>query len=50
MDTSAETTIVDYRLTFADQENKLLFSISFAANKRKFAVTLFHFQKVVVFR
>jgi hypothetical protein len=46
MGTFAETTNVDYRLSFADQGNKLPFSISFAENKWKFAVSIFRLQQI----
>jgi hypothetical protein len=40
----AEAAIVDYRLSFADIEKKLLFSISVPANKQKFALSVFCLQ------
>jgi hypothetical protein len=41
MCTFAETAIIDYRLPFADQGNKLPFPFLSAVNKRKFAVSVF---------
>jgi hypothetical protein len=38
MATFAEIAIADYRFSFANQGKQLPFSISFAENKRKFAV------------
>ncbi len=46
MRTSAETAIVDYRLSFADRRKQTSdLPFPFAANKRKFAVSAFRFQK-----
>jgi hypothetical protein len=42
----AETAIVDYHLSFADQEKQTsIFHFRFSANKRKFAVSIFRLQK-----
>jgi hypothetical protein len=43
MGTFAETIIVDYRLSFADQGTPTCFLFLFAANKWKFAISVFHF-------
>jgi hypothetical protein len=42
-----ETAIIDYRLTFAEQEKKtnFCFKFSFAANKRNFDVLVFRLQQ-----
>jgi hypothetical protein len=50
MGTFAESAIVDYRLSFADQRKQTSVKqasifIPFAANKRKFAVSVFHLQQ-----
>jgi hypothetical protein len=45
MGTFAETAIIDYHLSFADQENKLYFMFQFAANKGKFAISVFCLQQ-----
>jgi hypothetical protein len=46
MGTFAEAAIVDCRLSFLPtKENKVHFLIPYAANKRKFAVFVFCFQK-----
>jgi hypothetical protein len=41
----AETVIVDYHLSFADQGKKRPFDVLFAANKQKFVVSVVRFQK-----
>jgi hypothetical protein len=42
----AETAIVDYHLSFADQEKKTVsFLFLFAEIKRKIAVSFFHLQQ-----
>jgi hypothetical protein len=41
MDTFAETAIIGYRLSIGDQRKKN-FRFPFAANKRKFAISLFY--------
>jgi hypothetical protein len=44
--TFAETAIVDYRLSFADQgKTSFRFLFAFAANKRKFSASVFRLQK-----
>jgi hypothetical protein len=45
MGTFAETAIADYRYHLPTKENKCQFSFSFAANRRKFAVSVFHLQQ-----
>jgi hypothetical protein len=41
----AETAILDYRLSFADQgKQNFLFLFPFAANKRKSAISIFYMQ------
>jgi hypothetical protein len=45
MGTLSKTTIVDYCLTLADQGKKLPFSFPSAANKRRFAVSVFSLQQ-----
>jgi hypothetical protein len=45
MDKFAEEAIVDYLLSFADQgKTKFRFPFPFAANKQKFAFSVFHLQ------
>jgi hypothetical protein len=42
----AETAIFDYRLSFADREKQLLFSISICSKQKwKFAIYIFHLQQ-----
>jgi hypothetical protein len=43
----AETAIIDYHLWFAAQGKQLPFSISFAASKRKLAVSVFCLQQTI---
>jgi hypothetical protein len=45
MGTFSKTSIVDYRLLFANQGKKCPF-IPSAANKREFAVSVFHLQQI----
>jgi hypothetical protein len=46
MGTFAETAIVDYRLSFANQGKQTsVFRFLFVENKRKFAVAVFHLQQ-----
>jgi hypothetical protein len=46
MSTFAETAIVDYRLSYANQGKKYIhFPFLFAANTQKFAVSVFRLQK-----
>jgi hypothetical protein len=47
MSTLAETAIVDYRLSYANQGKQYIhFPFLFAANKQKFAVSVFRLQKI----
>jgi hypothetical protein len=42
MGTFAETALDDFRLSISDQRKHFHFQLPFAANKRKFAISIFH--------
>jgi hypothetical protein len=47
MGTFSERAIIDYRLPFANKGNNVCFP--FAANKQKFAISIFRLQKTTAF-